>query len=372
MSGFIVLISKGCVILYKTTKMKIKKNFSAHCLFVIFYSLSFYSNSQPINWDSVRAAYFEKFQPTDTPAWLFPIIFESGKGQRDTVYIGYDTDAYDITQPGFDGDSVFGEKKIWIDTTKFNADVTGNPCNGMGIVCDSVIKCIIRSPIEVIGTSFSLGKSRYPLKMFWDKNLFYSDSLPFYKDSTSYPDTLPKAIGKIGCGDNNMAYINCYYDWSFFMPADPQNKYAFINPSCPFIPPSSPPDPYPYASGAPCWVTDSIVWYGDSIYHPDDMAIGFVIVQYGDGGIGIDEKMGSTAEDFILYPNPSAENIKIKGQNDIFSIEIYDITQRLMLKDQATTNEKNISLRNFPNGFYTVKIISRSKQYYYKIIKVLP
>ncbi|MEN9521788.1 MAG: hypothetical protein RL065_165, partial [Bacteroidota bacterium] len=52
------------------------------------------------------------------PAWVFPLWFENGDGQKDTVYIGYDIHA--DTWNGIGPDTIFGEKWQVINFNKFN------------------------------------------------------------------------------------------------------------------------------------------------------------------------------------------------------------------------------------------------------------
>ena len=47
---------------------------------ILFVLSGLLSHAQTINWDTVRQAYFDKYRPTDTAAWLLPIIFEEGGG----------------------------------------------------------------------------------------------------------------------------------------------------------------------------------------------------------------------------------------------------------------------------------------------------
>ena len=57
------------------------------------------------------------------PAWVFPLFFEAGDGQKDTLYFCYDPTADDNGTGGHD--TIFGEKWIKIDTSKFNVALWG-------------------------------------------------------------------------------------------------------------------------------------------------------------------------------------------------------------------------------------------------------
>jgi len=155
---------------------------------LLLLSIALTATAQPINWDSVRADYAQKYQPQQQPAWLFPLIFEEGSGARDTAYIGYDK----VAEQG--GDTVFAERIIAVDTTKFNVSVCFGwyGCSGL---CDSTVKVWV-SKLEnssVCGDAvfeFSFINGTLPLTVYWDKAAFHSDSLPFADQSPA-----PRAEG---------------------------------------------------------------------------------------------------------------------------------------------------------------------------------
>src|SRR5258705_12233792 len=72
---------------------------------------------------------------TQQPQWVFPIYFEEGTGQRDTIYIGYDPASSSIFY-----DTIFGEKKIYVDTNLFNVSICDGWLLGPGQIRDSVYK----------------------------------------------------------------------------------------------------------------------------------------------------------------------------------------------------------------------------------------
>ena len=54
------------------------------------------------------------------PAWVFPVWFEDFNGEKDTVFFCYDPEA-DNNDYGYGHDTIYGEKVIKIDTSRFNA-----------------------------------------------------------------------------------------------------------------------------------------------------------------------------------------------------------------------------------------------------------
>ncbi|MCH8903036.1 MAG: T9SS type A sorting domain-containing protein [Bacteroidetes bacterium] len=104
------------------------------------------------------------------PQWVFPIYFEEGAGQRDTIYVGYDpSSTYYI---GNQLDAAFGEKWILTDSVTFHAftltGVTGH---------DTVVKVDVRPGMFSFTLRFKNGI--LPLKISWDVSLFRSSALPF-------------------------------------------------------------------------------------------------------------------------------------------------------------------------------------------------
>ena len=111
------------------------------------------------------------------PGWVFPIWIENGDGQRDTVYIGYDSTA--TWQGWLPQDSIFGAKSIIIDSSKFNVSFR------YYMYGDTALKVIVCSlnfnnlfPESSVG-AVSFIHAVYPLKFSWDVSLLQSDSLPF-------------------------------------------------------------------------------------------------------------------------------------------------------------------------------------------------
>jgi len=79
------------------------------------------------------------------------------------------------------------------------------------------------------------------------------------------------------------------------------------------------------------------------------------------------EKMG-----FSLYPNPTSDTVFIKSTTDTLAstIELYDITGKLLLSKKAdATTENSISVANFPKGMYVVTVeTSNGDRYNTKLV----
>ena len=248
-----------------------------------------------------------------------------------------------------------------VDTSKFNISMcyTWHSC---GTLCDSVVKIWV-SKLENYNTCgdatfiFYFHKARYPLKMYWDKALFYSDSLPFYQDSTGYPDSLPRAYAQVWCTNPDPDYDNCMLGGEeppFILPADPEGYFSLHSDECIF----SAPDPSEerYAGPAPCRATDSIVWYGDTtlLESPHGMPINLKILKY-DEPVGIETDIAGTPE-IIITPHPvnGTSKIIIKNYNGApqFHLTVYDWLGRPVRKTTFYGDKYIFNKEKLPAGIY--------------------
>jgi hypothetical protein len=115
------------------------------------------------------------------PAWVFPLWFEDGSGARDTLYFCYESHAI----YGLPLDTLFGEKKIPIDTSVFNSFFACS-FSFVDLLC---FKTFV-TDTESLGQPVCVWHAFLPLKITWDSNLFYSDSLPYPEQ-----DPAPRAKG---------------------------------------------------------------------------------------------------------------------------------------------------------------------------------
>jgi type IX secretion system substrate protein len=280
------------------------------------------AHAQPIDWDSVRAAYVVKYQPQQMPAWLFPIVFEEGSGQRDTVFLGYDEDAQDQGWPP--KDTVFGERFLPIDTSSFNA-------HWSSIVNDSAFKSIIR--LTFLGSSFSISffKGIHPLKMYWDRGAFYSDSLPF-----ADKDPAPRVQGEIG-GTDMYSYnpdSSICVSISLTLMTDTGTGTTGDN----------------Y-----CRRSDSIVFYNNSSNLLS--GIGYFRITYWNGYIlGI--KKNNQPDKISFYPNPANKQFTLKfAQPTTAQVIIYNITGQIVMTFQINNRQeyqKDIS--SLSPGLFIVQV----------------
>ncbi|MBA3646950.1 MAG: T9SS type A sorting domain-containing protein [Chitinophagales bacterium] len=147
------------------------------------------------------------------PAWVFPLWFEDGSGAKDTLYFCYDPTA--STGPPLD--TLMGEIRHIMDTSKFNVYFD---CSFS--IDFSVLKVKIDS--ADLAKDICVWKAYLPLKIKWDRTLFYSDSLP-YPDQSPAPraeghfffdlptaslDPEPNCLSPILMTDSTITSFDCY------------------------------------------------------------------------------------------------------------------------------------------------------------------
>jgi len=140
------------------------------------------------------------------PSWVFPIWFEDGNGDKDTIYFCYDHNA---TNSFPNTDTLFGEKWVKKDSTKFWVGIWTTEGD------DSTFQTHVNTqPFAQI----FFHKGKYPLKISWDDTLLYSSSLP-------YPNLnpFPSARISIVCSD---AFGNCPSDIDLNITAE-SSDYIF-------------------------------------------------------------------------------------------------------------------------------------------------
>ena len=287
--------------------------------------------AQAINWDSVRADYVKKYQPQQMPAWLFPIIFKEGTGQRDTIYLGYDEGAK--TWGIGNADTIFGEDWMIIDTTKFNAMWGEGIFNG-----DSIYKNLI---VQNLSASISFYKGHLPLTMYWDREAFYSDSLPFADQSPA-----PRARGYL------------WYD----QPLDPENV-TDCNTDKPIILTDT------ITAGA-CYTSDSVkfISFGSGFGF---MSLEVVAWKGFNYGVYVEPVKGESA--ISIYPNPVSNIVNVEiGKPGKYELNIFNIEGQQTMKKVINSDEHfHLHLSGFPSGIYLFEVINAQTgyAYYKKVIK---
>jgi len=125
------------------------------------------------------------------PKWCFPLFIEEGSGKKDTVYLAYDPNAHPLFGYG-ELDTLFGEKPLTLDTTKFNSYLE-HPHSLYYSIYDTLYKVKAEVSSDFYFPCITVINGVFPVKIKWDLHQFYSDSLPF---PSKYP--LPNGQGNLG------------------------------------------------------------------------------------------------------------------------------------------------------------------------------
>lgn len=291
------------------------------------------------------------------PRFIFPIYFEEAGGHRDTLYLGYDSSStgLSIGNNNYD-DSAFGVKPIPIDTTSFYV-LWGNELyksfNPLRLK-DSVYKTNV-SPLTGSGSGaifpfmdeIRMNNGVLPLKISWNKSLFYSDSLPFH----SNPST-PRGQGRFGITFSNNEIetengnIICQF-WQYILVSDTTTLSI-------------------------CTAKDSMTisnLQGDSI--PVDWGIFTFFIEAWSGiNVGVEETDDHDLP-YVIYPNPFRDNLTIVFNNErtFYSITITDLLGCLIYKAVNRIDATKVITEGLSKGVYIVELIIKNKIYKIKIIK---
>lgn len=103
-----------------------------------------------------------------------------------------------------------------------------------------------------------------------------------------------------------------------------------------------------------------------------------VIYQNGNEYLGFDDfKLTTNAlssndsliEGFSFGPNPTRGNLKLRANENLDNISIYDVLGKELINVDVNTKEKSLDLSSFSSGIYIAKVISGEKAQTFKIIK---
>jgi hypothetical protein len=259
------------------------------------------------------------------PAWVMPLWFENGDGQRDTLYYSYDSESGEPFNSIYD--TIFGDKYELLDTSKFQAYYSCSFSN------DLLVYKRITTNILLQGSDLCLYKPILPVILRWDPNLFYSDSLPFPN-----LDPAPRAEGHLFY-DLPMNVDGCTYSQPIIM------TDSVVSPTF------------------TCYLNDSIVFEGNgasylvfSVHPWTGMYLGFSPVQ--------------NMKELKVYPNPSYNNITIElpayfPNADLF---LYDAYGRNLLHQSLSENVTELNISHLTPAMYLIVIRSNTQLSYSQVI----
>lgn len=115
-------------------------------------------------------------------------------------------------------------------------------------------------------------------------------------------------------------------------------------------------------------------------YTPYFTALGdklYFTAKYNDSGyelwtVAADEAMAVTdfnKTKFSVYPNPASDVVNISGNSNISSVQIYDLTGKVLRNQTSDSKQLQLNVSYLPNGNYIIKVLSDGKASSYTIIK---
>jgi|GEM_PF-3278436 hypothetical protein len=291
-------------------------------LIIILTITTFTLTAQPsdsIDWQAVINDYYTKYQPQKSPAWLFPIIFEEGTGQRDTIYLGFDTRASFLTSV----DTLF--KEGFFDTIDVNSFFA---CWNSPF--DSIIEKVNIGSIGVdfLGGFFELHNSQYPITMWWSRDLLYSDSLTLFPNINPAPRT--EGLFYFDYGEIDFP---CSWQYPILM-TDTLNYSA--------VPSNT------------CYRSDSIRLEPDP-WHPNISGFsGGLYFQAWTGNVTNTKDIKDDKMQILVYPNPADDEIFIDlKSSNTFNYKIINTIGQTVLNNEINQESFiQISTNELSNGLY--------------------
>lgn len=273
------------------------------------------------------------------PKFAMPIYFEDGNGYKDTLFVGFDSLAFYGSSSYTPSDTMFGCKEQFVDTSKFYVKWSSTiPCNNQ-LNCDSVYKINISqftycNPTLCFpsGPLIELHKGILPLKISWDINAFYSDSLPF-----SNQNNLPKAEGTL--------YIN----HPFYVSARENGVLL----SCDNVLITDTVD------FAPCRVRDSITIFSSFAgINVEQLFLSLSLRQWT--GFWVSIHGVSNSIDFELFPNPTTDNLKLNFSERLSKIRLFSLDGREVY-NFTFDGFKIVDVSSLPKGVYIIFAYSTAR-----------
>ncbi len=261
------------------------------------------------------------------PAWVFPLWFEDGTGQKDTVYLSYDPNAEDWGIGT--SDTIYGENYAPVDTSRFNVSwYTGSGP-------DNEVVALIRQDLN-LGQTLAFYKGYLPLKISWDVSLFRSDTLPLPDQSPA-----PRAQGDLF---HNGHSINPGPGLSSCPPVD----QILISDTT-----------YLGTTDARCVRTDSLILTDTFCTGCEVPWMQFYIRAWTGFPLGVGINFESSQSQFRVYPNPATSFLIVEpGDRTRYSYILYTVFgQELAAGNIIGTNR--ISIANLPPGMYYIVIRNR-------------
>jgi len=295
------------------------------------------AGAQSVDWNAVEQHYFDVYQPTDTPQWIFPIIAINGDGQSDTMRY-----CYDLSASLYNYDEInFGELIEKVDTGKFS-------CGFFAPSIDSMysVQCFggpeAGAPVGYMWMNIINGT--YLLTLKWNGSKLYDTVLPF-------PNILPKPIARIEgtLVHNYTPYISGFGE--SYIIADT----AGFN--C--LPPT-------FFSAI-----DSVIFDGPINASPDNsLSIG-LSMQKHDASCTIGNTNNIIDHSITIFPNPVVDFVLIELlKSPVKEISISNIYgQHLISTCNINSFVASLNVSQLPAAIYLLKITTNEKIYIKSFLK---
>lgn len=254
------------------------------------------------------------------PQWVMPLWFTNGDGQKDTLYFCYDVES---VSNGYsdDIDSLLGEKIIKVDAQKFNGTF-----EAVGINDSLLNKVDVNYDLSFAEITIFFENVIFPLRLNWDRNVFYSDSLQY---PSLYP--APNAEGRLWF-DFPTEVDACSFSAPIIM------TDSVLNPTF------------------TCYLSDSIIFTGSGI-----SPFQFSVHAWKGTYVGLDQNYSSKA--FGVIPNPVSNEalINIPTISGSIVFNLYNALGIQICNQNLCEIQTNLNVSNVPNGIYYYTISKDQK-----------
>lgn len=283
------------------------------------------------------------------PQWLLPIYFETGDGQKDTVYIGYDPSA-SIYQHTVDPQFYDYEHFVYPDLTKFNAYVERSLSFGDG---NNLMKGTIKSQLESHIYINFIGTGTSPITMKWDNDKLYSSGLPsYFIEIENRPRARIDIYPEVGASCYPGCLDDCYY---ICIDSIYPELTSYMTWDC---------------NGA---FSDSLFVNCDIVQNVDQvLSLAIAIRKFDEySPWWSNVKNNTNSISMNIYPNPTDDVIYVEFSDcsSTHFIEVYDIFgKKLSIPHIEMDGVDRLELGKLNKGIYFIRIVNEKNTYLERVV----
>jgi len=130
--------------------------------------------------------------------------------------------------------------------------------------------------------------------------------------------------------------------WSATVPPDAVVGYVLVKFYC--------------QPGLTTFIRQADIWVDHCAFIPEGGANSILNGGFEDWTVGID-KVEAISGDFTFYPNPAGERIKIQSEKEGGTVQICDLSGRLILERKMSGKQMDIDVSTLTTGTYIVRFI---------------